>query len=55
MIVVSIYQIDKALEYYQKSYDYMQKAIKILEKSLPFNHPDLKSAREGLEVIKSRL
>jgi len=33
----------------------MLKAVGIWEKSLPSNHPYLKSSREDLEVIKSML
>ena len=33
----------------------MLKAVEIREKTLPLNHPDLKSSKDDLEIIKSML
>jgi hypothetical protein len=40
---------------FERAYGFMKKAVDVWSKVLPFNHPNLINAKEGLKIIEGRL
>jgi tetratricopeptide (TPR) repeat protein len=45
----------KSMGKYSKALPYIERALDILQRLLPPNHPDLKSVKENIEIVKKKL